>query len=93
MAEDTLLDALRRIDTKLAALLTIAVDAHLRNTDIAKPRPRTIDTMLVAVGLTQNEVAGLLGKSQQAVAQAIQKDKEAAKKPTGNHRPKTSKDS
>lgn len=79
MAEDAVVDALKRIDTKLAALLAIVVDGHLRDTEIAKPRPRTIDRMLVDVGLTQAEVARLLGKSQQAVGQALQKDKTAKK--------------
>ena len=82
-----MVDALKRIETKLAALLAIVVDGHLRDTDIAKPRPRTIDKMLVDVGLAQTEVARLLGKSPQAVGQALQKDKKPAKKPASGENP------
>jgi len=80
VAEDAALELLRRIDTKLAALLAIVVDGHLRDTDIAKPRPRTIDKMLADVGLTQSEVAQVLGKTRQAVGQALQKDERPTKK-------------
>ncbi|MFC6157185.1 hypothetical protein [Kribbella jiaozuonensis] len=81
MADDPVVEALKRIDTKLAALLAIVVDGHLRDTEMAKPRPRTIDKMLVDVGLTQVEVARLLGKTPQAVGQVLQKDKKGTGKP------------
>ncbi|MEO6701022.1 MAG: hypothetical protein ABI140_14795 [Jatrophihabitantaceae bacterium] len=84
MSDEAVLDALKRIDTKLGALLVIAVDAHLRNTDLAKPRPRSIDRMLVDVGLSQGEVARLLGKSTQAVGQVLNRDKKAAPTTTMN---------
>ena len=80
MAEDEVLDALMRIDTKLAALLAIVVDGHLRATEMAKPRPRSIDRMLVDVGLTKVEVSRLLGKSQQAVGQVLARDKKPTAK-------------
>lgn len=83
MADDAVVDALKRIDAKLAALLAVVVDGHLRDTEIAKPRPRTIDRMLIDVGLSQTEVARLLGKTPQAVGQALQKDKKPASKGTG----------
>ena len=73
-------ETLKRIDTKLGALLAIVVDGHLRDTEIAKPRPRSIDRMLTDTGLSRVEVAQLLGKSPQAVGQVLAKDGKPAKK-------------
>jgi hypothetical protein len=76
---DEMLAVLKRLDTKLSALLAILVDQHLRDTGLAQPRPRSIDRMLVDVGLTGAEVARLLGKSPQAVSQVLAKDSKPAK--------------
>lgn len=77
---DEMTETLKQIDTKLGALLAIVVDGHLRDTEIAKPRPRSIDRMLTDTGLSQVEVARLLGKSPQAVGQVLAKDGKHAKK-------------
>jgi DNA-binding transcriptional ArsR family regulator len=89
--KDPLVETLERIDQKLSALLAITVDQHLRATDIAKPRPRTIDRLLDDVGLSGAEIGRLLGKSPQAVSQALARDGKAArngpkmtKRPTGD---------
>lgn len=71
MADDSTIDVLKRIDRNISALLAITIDRHLRETDLAKPRPRSMDRMLSDVGLTQGEVAKLLGKTPQAVSQVL----------------------
>jgi hypothetical protein len=73
-------DVLHKIDAKLGALLVIAVDDLLRRTpELANPRPRSIDQMLSDVGLSQGEIAALLGKSPQAVSQQLSSKKPAKK--------------
>ena len=79
MAADPTVDALQSIDTKLTAILALLVDRHLRDTDLAKPRPRSMDRMLSDVGLTGVEIGRLLGKSPQAVSQALSRDGKAGK--------------
>jgi DNA-binding transcriptional ArsR family regulator len=71
---DESLEILKKIDRTLSALLVIAVDQHLRSTDLAKPRPRSIDRMLADVGLSNTEIGRLLGKTQSAVSQSLSKD-------------------
>lgn len=44
------------------AQLTIQVDRYIRETEIARPKPRSIDKMLSDVGLKTNDIAKLLGK-------------------------------
>lgn len=76
------IELLTRIETKLLALLVITVDEYLRETDVARPKPRSIDRMLADVGVSQKEIAALLGKTPQAVSLALGKDKlKTAKRP------------
>ena len=70
-------EVLRKIDTKLAALLAIAVDQYLRETGVAKPKPRSIDRMLTNVGLSPQEIAALLGKTDRAVHLVLAAEREA----------------
>lgn len=63
----------------LTALMSIVVDKHIRESDLAKPRPRTIDRMLSDNGLTNTEIAKLLGKTPQAVGQALSADSKLKK--------------
>lgn len=51
----------------LLAQLTIEVDRYIRETGIAKPKPRSIDAMLSDVGVKTSDIANLLGKSERAV--------------------------
>lgn len=71
---EEVLEELKKNNRLLNALLAITVDQHLRETDLAKPRPRTIDRMLTDVGLSGVEVAKLLGKTPQAVSSALASD-------------------
>ena len=63
MSEDTL----QRIDAKLSALLAIVIDSYLRQTDVARPKPRSIDKMLRDAGVPTGTIAALLGKTERAV--------------------------
>ncbi len=76
---EEILNELKKNNRLLYALLAITVDQHLRGTDLAKPRPRSIDRMLTDVGLTGVEIAKLLGKTPQAVSNALAADGKAKK--------------
>lgn len=68
MASESEGDVLRRIESKIAALLAITLDEYLReHPDLAKPRPRTVDQLLADVGVAVKDIASLLGKTEQAV--------------------------
>lgn len=78
MNED-MLNELKKLNRNVSAMLAITLDRHLRDTDLAKPRPRSIDRMLADLGLTGTEIAKLLGKTPQAVSIALSKDKQTVK--------------
>lgn len=78
MSED-ILNELKKLNRNVSAMLAITVDRHLRDTDLAKPRPRSIDRMLADLGLSGAEIAKLLGKTPQAVSIALSKDKQTTK--------------
>lgn len=78
MSEDVL-NELKKLNRNVSAMLAITVDRHLRDTDLAKPRPRSVDRMLADLGLSGSEIAKLLGKTPQAVSIALSKDKQATK--------------
>ena len=62
-------DAIHR---KLNALLAVTVQRLLvEDESLADPRPRNIDQLLADAGLRQAEIADLLGKTPQAVSQAL----------------------
>ena len=83
MNED-ILNELNKLNRNVSAVLAITVDRHLRDTDLAKPRPRSIDRMLADLGLTGAEIAKLLGKTPQAVSIALSKDKQTVKRKKAN---------
>lgn len=83
MNEDVL-NELKKLNCNVSAMLAIAVDRYLRDTDLAKPRPRSIDRMLADLGLTRAEIAKLLGKTPQAVSLALSKDKQSVKSKRAN---------
>jgi len=68
---------LKKIDAKLGALLAIALDQHLRETGVARPKSRSIDRLLTDAGLTAREIAALLGKTERAVHLALQSERKA----------------
>lgn len=55
----------------MLAQLSIQVDQYIRETEIAKPKPRYIDKMLSDVGLKTADIAKLLGKTERAVQMQI----------------------
>jgi hypothetical protein len=66
---------LEAIDRKLAALLALATHRLLlEDPELANPRPRSIDQILHDVGLSQGEIANLLGKTPQAVSYMLAKE-------------------
>ena len=64
------------IDTKLGALLALILDSYLRETGIAKPKPRGIDRLLADAGLTPKQIATLLGKTDRAVRMQLTAERE-----------------
>jgi hypothetical protein len=70
-------ELLRSIDAKLGGILVLLLDLYLRDTELAKPKPRSVDRMLADVGLSSAEIAALLGKTERAV----QKQLAASSKP------------
>jgi hypothetical protein len=76
-------ELLQAIDAKVSALLTLVLDAYLRQTGIARPKERSVDRMLSDVGLPAATIAKLLGKTDRAVHLQLksEREKKAAKKP------------
>lgn len=79
MNNQELLQEIQKTNRMLNALLAIVTDRHLRDTDLAKPRPRSIDRMLSDNGMSNAEIAKLLGKSPQAVGQSLNSEKKPVK--------------
>lgn len=74
MTEHEIVEVLKSIDTKLSALVAIHTHRLLVETpDLAKPRPRSVDRLLHDAGLSQQEIANVLGKTTQAVGQVLKK--------------------
>lgn len=67
-------ERLESIEAKLTALLAITVDRYIRETGVATPRPRSIDTLLRDAGLTAQQIADILGKTPRAVQMMWKKD-------------------
>jgi hypothetical protein len=66
---------LESIDAKLGGILVLLVDLYLRETGVAKPRPRSIDKALSDVGLSSAQIAALLGKTERAVQKQLSEKK------------------
>lgn len=74
MEETETLQVLQSIDAKVSAILAIQVHRTLlEDPELASPRPRSIDKLLYDAGLTQGQIASVLGKTVQAVSQMIKK--------------------
>jgi hypothetical protein len=86
-------DFLRSIDTKLSALLAIALDDYVRVHEVTGARQRPLEVMLHSAGLSTTEVADLLGKGQRAVQIAVKekpkKTRATKKSPTNKRATKT----
>lgn len=61
------------------AQLTIHVDQYIRETGLARPKPRSIDKMLSDVGVKTSDISHLLGKTERAVNMQLALDTKAKK--------------
>ena len=77
MADETL-EVLKSIDRKLSAVIALLADDHMRVTDTGRQRFRSLDRILTDQGLSGTQVGRVLGKSQQAVSQALARDRKAS---------------
>jgi hypothetical protein len=75
---------LQAIDRKLGVLLAVAIADRLPAN--SRAAQRSLDTVLHAGGLTQAEIATLMGKSQQAVSQALAADEKPSSRGGGRKR-------
>jgi len=73
-------DLLRSVDAKLSAILALTLDGYLRETGVARPKQRSVDKMLSDVGLSAQQIAALLGKTDRAVHLQLQREGERKKK-------------
>ena len=74
MTEHEITQILKAMDRKLSALVAIHTQRLLvEDSDLAKPRPRSVDRLLHDAGLSQQEIADVLGKTRQAVGQVLKK--------------------
>ena len=74
MTEHEITQILKAMDAKLSALVAIHTQRLLvEDSDLAKPRPRSVDKLLHDAGLNQQEIADVLGKTRQAVGQVLKK--------------------
>lgn len=72
-------DLLRSIDAKLSAILTLTVYGYLRETGVGRPKERSVDKMLSDVGLSAQQIAALLGKTDRAVHLQLQRESKRKK--------------
>jgi predicted transcriptional regulator len=77
VAEETLLAS---IDAKLGALLALTLDEYVRATGVARPKPRSVDKLLADAGLTPQQIARLLGKTDRAVQKQLQAERKKTRR-------------
>ena len=66
---------LESMNAKLSALVALQVHRVLiEDENLARPRPRSMDKLLHDAGLTQAQIAAMLGKTISAVSQMIKKE-------------------
>jgi len=75
MPDEETVGLLKAIDIKLGALLAIETQRLLiEDSNLAKPRPRSVDKMLSDVGLSNAQIGALLGKTRQGVGATLAKE-------------------
>lgn len=74
-------ELLASINAKLGALLAITIDDYVRSHNIDGAKPVPIEKMLTDAGLSRTEAATLLGKTAEAVRQALTKTSAKKKAP------------
>lgn len=75
-------DEKQYMEKLLLAQLSIEVDKYIRETGVARPKPRSIDQMLADVGLEPVDIARILGKTERAVYKQLASSDKGAKKTT-----------
>ena len=63
-------ELLESIDSKLSAILALMLDAHLRESG-SRHRERTPDELLSEAGVSNAQIAQLLGKTDRAVRKLL----------------------
>ncbi len=76
-------ELLESIDAKLGGILVLQLDLYMRETGIAKPKPRNLDRMLSDAGVSNADIAALLGKTERAVRLQLEPEKKSAKPKVG----------
>jgi hypothetical protein len=66
---------LQLVDAKLGGILALMVDLYIRETGVAKPKPRSIDKLLKDAGLDNAQISSLLGKTRRAVEMKLAEEK------------------
>lgn len=85
-AEATL-EVLRNIDSKMSALLALAIDGHFRsNPELGSSRHPSLDSLFSEAGLSSRQIGLLLGKTRQAVEQKISRERPRESRPSGRAR-------
>lgn len=68
-------EMLEGISAKLGALLALAIEDRIQNSETAdRRRPREIERLLRDVGLPTAEIARLVGKTPRRVRQVLEED-------------------
>lgn len=70
--------AIERLEAKITALVAISADDIVRREGTSRARRRAIEEILADAGMSHSEIGRVLGKSKQAVSQAIAKSKRSA---------------
>ena len=73
-------EVLKRIDTKLNALLALQLETFLRESGLSRRRQRSVDRILADAGLATREIAAVLGKTERAVQLVIAGERRKATK-------------
>jgi hypothetical protein len=71
--DSEILASLVRIERRLEILISLSIASSSQKAE-ARSRPRSPERMLQEFGLTQSEIAQIVGKTQSAVSQSLARD-------------------
>ena len=77
-------ELLESIDAKLGGIFVLQLDLYMRETGAAKPKPRNLDRMLSDAGVSNADIAALLGKTERDVRMQLESEKKSAKPDGGS---------